>query len=273
MINGTLRFIHISDTHIGPTTDYQLERHLTYAHFQSLIHHINHRLGFTPAFVLHNGDVTYNPDAVAMQLATALIQEIHYPVYSVRGNHDDPEAMRQLIPQLPSGTGRIDYDFIIEDFHFIVLDSFGKIQPQGYLEQYQLEWLHSVCANSHAASLVIVVHHLPFPCHYTWYDTHMVIENHAEFLAVLRLFQPKIRGILFGHVHGAFSIFHEGFLAVSAPSVTYPLHPSPLATVHSADMHTQSGYNIVTLTHQGMVITHHHLPFDLSIIHPTMPKD
>ncbi len=253
-----LRFIHITDTHIGPSPDYLLRGCHTYAALDALVTHLNHDLPFEPDFVLHTGDVAYDPDPAAYPLAQSLLSGFKYPIYYARGNHDDPDTMRQTLPNLPTGTGRLDYDFTIGDFHFIVLDSFGHVQPAGYLEDDQLAWLQKTCQTSTARSLVIVLHHLPVQTGVDWYDAQMVIENHDALFAILRPFQNRIRGLFFGHIHRGSTTLRDGILCSSAPAVSMQLQSWPTQTDIRSDAATPSGFNVVTLTHEQTWITQHH---------------
>ncbi len=257
-MDNILRFIHITDTHIGPSPDYTLHDCNTYAALDALVAHLNHDLPFVPDFILHTGDVAYDPDPAAYPLAQNLLRQFKYPVYYVRGNHDDPDTMRQILPNLPAGTGRLDYDFTIRDFHFIVLDSFGHVQPAGYLEDYQLAWLEKTCQSSTARSLVIVLHHLPIQTGVGWYDAEMMIENHNALFAILSRFQKRIRGLFFGHIHRGSTTLRDGILCSSAPAVSMQFESWPTQTSIIPDTATPHGFNVVTLTHEQTWISQHH---------------
>lgn len=257
----TLRFIHISDSHIGPDAEYTLngQNALDYSH--ALIQHLN-SLSFPVDFVLHTGDVAYNPDFAAHELAAETFAQLRYPVYYVRGNHDDAMVMRKALPNLPMDEGRINYDFILKDFHFIVLDTFGDIQPQGKLEPSQLDWLREKCATSTAQSLVIVIHHLPVKTSVAWLDEDMMIVNHEAFFEILKPFASKIRGVFYGHVHRASSALRDGILCVSAAPIVSPLETWPTQHEHRLDTATRPGYNIVTLTHEQTFVSQHGTPLE-----------
>jgi 3',5'-cyclic AMP phosphodiesterase CpdA len=60
MSTNPLYFVHISDTHFGPTTDYTRHGHAPWPCAQELVHIINN-LTVKPAFVIHTGDVVTNP--------------------------------------------------------------------------------------------------------------------------------------------------------------------------------------------------------------------
>jgi 3',5'-cyclic AMP phosphodiesterase CpdA len=260
-MDDQVRFIHITDTHIGPSPDYMLYHANPFDQTQALIKHLNEDLPFVPDFVLHTGDVAYNPnDPQAYHWIAQTFNKLKYPCYYVRGNHDDADLMRQTLPHLPSGQGRIDYDFIVNDFHFVVLDSFGRNHPRGYLEDYQLTWLGKTCRESQARSLVIVVHHLPYLSGYTWFEEQMVIENHTQLFEILKPFKDKIRGLFFGHVHRASCAVVDGIFCATPPSASLAFFPWTRSGAFEPDPDTHTGYNIVTLTHHGVSLTQYNFP-------------
>ncbi len=254
-MSDDLRFVHISDTHIVPDQGLYYGYN-PYQALEQLVGYINNGLPFMLDFVLHTGDVTYDPDPAACQQAAAVLNELNYPTYYVRGNHDDPAAMRKYLPNLPAGSGRIDYTFAMKGFQFIILDSFGKVQPMGYLEPGQLAWLRTMCEESTAQSLVIVLHHLPVLTGNTWLDHDMYIENHEALFDTLEPFAARIRGLFFGHIHVPSSTMQRGILCSSAPAafsqfVLPDTAPTPPLITEPG------GYSLVRMTHEQTWISHH----------------
>lgn len=256
---AALQFIHISDTHIGTTADYLLYGHSTAAAAQKLVDYLNNDLPFEPDFVLHTGDVTYDPDPEAYKLAWQTLQQIRYPLYVVRGNHDEPDTMRRVLPNLPSGSGRIDYTFEVKGFRFIVLDSFGREQPRGYLEDTQLAWLSQQLALAEDKPVVISLHHLPTTTGNPWLDNFMLIENHDTLFATLAPHQSRIRGLFFGHIHSPSTTLRQGIMCSSAPAAfsqfSFPnVYPSTELTATAP-----GGFSLVTIAPEQTWISHHEL--------------
>lgn len=254
-----LRFIHISDTHIGPTPDFTLHGRNTLNHTRALVQHLNEALPFVPDFVLHTGDVTNYFEDEAAQLAVETLGTLKYPVYYVVGNHDDPNVMRRFYFNQEPSSEPLYYDFILQDFHFLVLDSRGKPDPQGYLSEAQLHWFTKKAQNSPARSLVVVVHHLPLQTGNLWYDRDMRIMNEQAFFAALKPFQSRIRGVFFGHIHRPYIGYREGILFSAAPSVAFQFYAWPEMERSQLDNSVGGGYAIVTLTHEQTTVAHHFL--------------
>src|SRR5574341_734493 len=139
-----LRFIHISDTHIGADPTFTLYQASPLNQLKVLVSHLN-RLPFAPDFVLHTGDVTNDYEDGSMQLAASVLAELKYPIYYVVGNHDGRATMREYLLKQTRSDERLFYDFWREDFHFLVLDTQGEPDPQGYISNEQLAWLKETC--------------------------------------------------------------------------------------------------------------------------------
>jgi 3',5'-cyclic-AMP phosphodiesterase len=260
MINP-LRFIHITDTHIGVTPDYDSYGHYAFDNAQAVVDYLNHQLPFTPDFVLHTGDVIYNPNNDAYPHAQAVLRQLRYPIYYVRGNHDDPIGMRQYLDNVPQGDGHLYYDFIMKDFHFVVLDSFGYTRTIGIIEDNQMTWLEATLRNSLAESLVITLHHPPLITGIPCYDERMILKNHNEFFEVLRPYRERIRGVFFGHIHRDTLALREGILCSSAASTWFQLYGWPQDTLDfRGDADALPGFKVVTLTHNQTWVTSHTIP-------------
>src|SRR5688572_30239455 len=96
-----LRFVHISDTHLSHDPNYTIpnrELPLAMDGAKALVKQVN-ALPFTPDFVLHTGDVVYDPDPspAAYETARDLLGQIKYPIYYLTGNHDEPTLMQRVL--------------------------------------------------------------------------------------------------------------------------------------------------------------------------------
>ncbi|NJL94411.1 MAG: hypothetical protein HC915_12155 [Anaerolineae bacterium] len=154
-----LRFVHISDTHVGPDATFTLYEQNTLASLEALITHLNEELPFAPDFVLHTGDVIDMPNAASTQLAAQALARLRYPIYYAIGNHDSRAQVRAHLLGQPPSEDPLCYDFVANGVHFIVLDSLraGEPQPSGELGTAQLAWLAAQLEGSEAQSVAVVV--------------------------------------------------------------------------------------------------------------------
>src|SRR5262245_34447647 len=124
MTESLLRFIHISDTHISydPTYSANDAPHTSFAGAQALVREIN-ALPFTPDFILHTGDVVYDPDEAAYPSAHALLSTLRAPVYYLAGNHDDADALQRIMLGATDPKSPFDYEFEVNGVQVVCLDS------------------------------------------------------------------------------------------------------------------------------------------------------
>jgi 3',5'-cyclic-AMP phosphodiesterase len=95
-----LYFAHISDTHIGPTADYNRHGHSPLPCARRLVEIIN-TLPTRPDFVVHTGDVVTDPDPLSYQVAAEVFAKLEVPIYYVTGNHDTSADIRRHLPMGP----------------------------------------------------------------------------------------------------------------------------------------------------------------------------
>lgn len=252
-----IRFIHISDTHIGPEKAFTYEGRNTYEPAARLVQFLNNELPFTPDFVLHTGDVTNTPDEANVRLAAQLFNTLKYPIHYVIGNHDNRELLQKLLAQKKPKEGRYYYDFVYKDFHLLVLDVEGKVDPEGWVSDEQLDWVGEICKNSKHQSLAIIMHHLPLHIDVAWIDREMRVMNSEKLLTVLRPHRDRIRGVFFGHIHRAFTGFRDGLLFSAPASTMIQFQHNPDDQKPDFDTMTPGGYAVVTMTHEQTTVTHH----------------
>jgi Icc protein len=217
-----MRFVHISDTHVGSTPDYTLHGNAALPILQALVDTIND-LPFRPDFVLHNGDVVNDRQEASYVLAKSVLDKLKCPVYYVAGNHDQPDLMqRVLLGQTPAGD-RFDYNVDMDGIRLAVFDSRGPFDPAGTLTPGQLESLRELCQPA-GPPLVVALHHQPVWLDSSWLDEpwntgqRMPLDCGEAFREAIAPARHRIRGVFFGHVHRGFQVFRDGILYCSAPS-------------------------------------------------------
>jgi len=254
-----LRFIHITDTHIGPHKDFELYGIKPYPFLVKLVAEIN-ALPFDFDFVLHTGDVVDDGGDASYRLAREVLSQLKAPIFYVAGNHDEPEAMRSVLLGQTLSDGKTDSTASIGGGQFLFLDSRGPKSAAGWLEEKQLAWLKEQCTTD-GPPLVIVLHHSPLLLDTHWLDLGgkswggktMLLGNHEEFRKTIAPAKNRIKGVFFGHVHGTFQIVQDGILYIAGPSGFAQLENWP----HQAEVvldRQPPGYNVVTVGDGSIII-------------------
>ncbi len=256
-----LRFVHISDTHLNPDQRYtqDVAPHSAWRGAEVLVETLN-ALPFTPDFVLHTGDVAYDPHPAAYEAAHRLLSQIRYPVLYIGGNHDDPAAVQRIM--MTRGDQPLYYEQEINGVQLVLLDSNAPLPPgyqppSGHVDDAQLAWLNALCRADDPRPLVVAVHHNVLPSGIPWLDTYMALINGEAVHQALLQARHRLRGVFHGHVHMNLETLRDGILYSSVLSSWYQIHAWPGQTETVVDTGAEAGFNVVTVTAQQTLIRRH----------------
>jgi Icc protein len=251
-----MRFIQISDTHIGASPDFENYGHSSLRNLETMVDVIN-GLTFAPDFILHCGDVVEDGSEAAYQLAKVVLERLKYPVYYVNGNHDDRTKLQQILLGTKPISDRFDYAFEYSGIHIQVFDTYGPNFPTGTMTTEQLNRLDEICCPD-GPPLLIAIHHQPVPLDVQWIDGWMWMDCHEEFRTRVASARNRIVGIFFGHVHRAFKVLNNGILYCSAPSGFAQLLSWPDLDKPQPTPDELGGFNIVTVSLGQTTIRQHY---------------
>jgi Icc protein len=254
-----LRFVHISDTHISADPEYTHAEadYPAMAGAKELVRQIN-ALPFQPDFVLHTGDVAFDPDPAAYEAARVILQEIQFPTYYLVGNHDNSELLQKTMLGRTEIVTPFDYEFAINGVQIVCVDSNGPAKfAGGSLSAAQLEWLESISKSFDTRPLVVAVHHNALPIGAPFWDDFMRMSNGEDFHRVLLPAQRRLRGVFFGHVHQGTETYRDGILYSSVLSSWYQLHCWPGQSGILEDREADPGFDVVTITRTQTFIRRH----------------
>ena len=258
MSETLLRFVQVSDTHISADPHYNHDgsMHTPMTGAKALVHQIN-SLPFTPDFVLHTGDVAYNPDETAYPVAREILSAIKVPVYYLAGNHDDSEALQRIM--LGKSDAEIktpfDYEFEVNGVQIIALDSNRKAQNWcGRVSDEQLAWLENLTSAKDDRPLIVTLHHNVLPMGSVFWDEWMHLENGEDFHKALLPARDRLRGVFSGHVHQNTDIIRDGIAYFTAKSTWYQIENYPDSTEPEVDRYANPGYSIVTVTRDQIYV-------------------
>jgi len=260
-----LRFVHISDTHLSPDPNYTYTDRtipLSMPGAKALVQQVNN-LPFTPDFVMHTGDVAYDPDPAAYQTAREILGHIKYPTYYLTGNHDDPSTLQRIMLQREQPLSPFCYEFEINGVQIICLDTQSAVKqagikdPAGWMDDAQLAWLDKLVTVNGARPLLVMMHHNPLKVGVPWFDNFMALQNGEPLHASLLKARARLRGVFFGHIHQNVDIYRDGILYSSVLSSWYQLHSYPGQDKTWVDDYAEPGFNVVTVTRDQTFIRRH----------------
>jgi Icc protein len=246
-----LTFVHITDTHLGPSPDYEFYGYQPARALHQLVDLIN-SFPTQPDFVLHTGDVVHDRSADSYAIAQSILGDLRVPLYVVSGNHDDRALLRKFFgaPMHPVHSddpgAPLDYVFEIEGERFVVLD--GKHpdvrDPLGKLRESQLDWLRSE-TGADGPPLTVLLHYPPFAMNSPWLNDNMPLVNGDDLHAALLPARDRLRGVFFGHLHRSCQIMRDGILYACAGSAVSQYAWRPWDEKPEVDHASAPTYNVV----------------------------
>jgi Icc protein len=257
-----LYFVHISDTHFGPTVGFSRHGFAPVPCARRLVEIIN-QLPQRPDFVIHTGDVTNDPGYAAYRLAAETFARLEPPIYYVVGNHDTAAGIRRHLPMGPQqdvddDPERLSYAFEVKGHRFLVLDARGpdEIDPHGLLPDSQLELLARE-TEPDGPPLTVFLHFPVLPMNSIWMDDNMLVLNGNLLHQALRRCRRRLRGVFHGHIHQHMQTIRDGVRYSSVASAFAQFAAWPADSEVRFDPDEPPGYSFVHLLPEQTIVHQH----------------
>lgn len=258
-------FAIISDTHIGPTADYNRHGHKPLPCAQRVVEVINN-LPTKPDFVIHTGDIVTDPDPAAYQLAAEVLSKIEAPTYFVNGNHDTAQDIHEYFAMgskqdVTDDPDLLSYIFEVKGYRFLVLDARGpdEIDPHGLLSKAQLDLVRRE-ATPEGPPLVVFLHYPVLPLNSVWMDAYMLVVNGNDLHQALLPARDRLRAVFYGHVHQPMQTMRDGILYVATASTFAQFTAWPAHAETGFDHDHLPAYSFVHLLPEQTIIHQHTFP-------------
>jgi 3',5'-cyclic-AMP phosphodiesterase len=227
----TLRFVQISDSHIG--FDKPANSDVT-ATLRAAIAKIK-ASPEPPAFVLHTGDLTHLSKPSEFDTLQQILSELSVPVFYVPGEHDvledDGRSYLQRFGKGTRGTGW--YSFDQNSVHFIGLVNVVNLRAGGLgsLGNEQLEWLEQDLTRLTSSTPIVVFAHIPLWSVYPEWG--WGTDDSERALSHLKRFGSV--SVLNGHIHQVMQKIEGHVTFHTAMSTAFP-QPAPGAALSPGPM-------------------------------------
>ena len=219
---GALRFVQISDSHIG--FDKPANTDVT-ATLREAIAKIKAEPE-PPAFVLHTGDLTHLSRPSEFDTLQQVLSELSVPVFYVPGEHDVLEDDgKSYLERFGTGTlGAGWHSFDQNGVHFIGLVNVVNLKAGGLgtLGDEQLEWLEKDVKQLSSSTPIVVFAHIPLWSVYP--DWGWGTDDSARALSYLKRFGSV--SVLNGHIHQVMQKVEGHVTFHTAMSTAFP-QPAP----------------------------------------------
>jgi 3',5'-cyclic-AMP phosphodiesterase len=219
---GGIRFVQISDSHIGfdkpANTDVTATLRAAVAKIKAAPEQ--------PSFVLHTGDLTHLSRPSEFDTLQQVLSELSLPVFYVPGEHDvledDGKSYLQRFGKGTQGAGW--YSFDQGGVHFIGLVNVVNLKAGGLgtLGDEQLEWLEKDVKRLKSSMPIVVFAHIPLWSVYPEWG--WGTEDSARALSYLKRFGSV--SVLNGHIHQVMQKVEGHVSFHTAMSTAFP-QPAP----------------------------------------------
>jgi len=219
---GGLRFVQISDSHIG--FDKAANSDVT-ATLQAAVAKIKAEPE-PPAFVLHTGDLTHLSKPAEFDTLQQVLSELSVPIFYVPGEHDvlDDDG-KSYLARFGQGTrGAGWYSFDRQGVHFIGLVNVVNLKAGGLgsLGAEQLAWLEQDVKQLKSSTPIVVFAHIPLWSVYPEWG--WGTDDSARALSYLKRFGCV--SVLNGHIHQVMQKVEGHVTFHTAMSTAFP-QPAP----------------------------------------------
>jgi 3',5'-cyclic-AMP phosphodiesterase len=221
-MGGGLRFVQISDSHIGFDKPANTDVTATLREAVAKIKAAPEQ----PSFVLHTGDLTHLSKPSEFDTLQQVLTELALPVFYVPGEHDvledDGKSYLQRFGKGTQGAGW--YSFDQGGVHFIGLVNVVNLKAGGLgtLGNEQLEWLEKDVKRLKSSTPIVVFAHIPLWSVYPEWG--WGTDDSARALSYLKRFGSV--SVLNGHIHQVMQKVEGHVSFHTAMSTAFP-QPAP----------------------------------------------
>lgn len=242
---GTLNLIQITDTHLYADPERRLLGLSTLESLREVLRQVEDEQA-TPDLVLATGDLVHDASPAGYRRAAEELRSLGAPVYGLPGNHDVPDTMRlHLEAHGVSCAGELR----LGGWQILLLDSVILGEEGGHLADAELKRLE-VALQEGEGHVLICLHHQPVPVGSAWIDT-MALDNGDAFFKLVDAC-PRVRGVLWGHIHQEFNGLRNQVKLLASPSTCVQF--APKTEDFQVDM-APPGYRHLALLPDGRIQT------------------
>src|SRR5437667_5961976 len=233
---GGLRFVQISDSHIGFNREANKDVTATLRDAVAKIKAAPEQ----PSFVLHTGDLTHLSKPEEFDTLQQELTDLSLPVFYVPGEHDvlndDGKSYLARFGKSTKGAGW--YSFDQGGVHFVgLVDVLNwKAGGLGTLGDEQLEWLERDVKGLSSSTPIVVFAHIPLWTVYPEWG--WGTDDSARALAYLKRFGSVT--VLNGHIHQVMQKVEGNVAFHCARSTAFP-QPAPGAAPSPGPMKVDDG--------------------------------
>ncbi|HKJ17734.1 MAG TPA: metallophosphoesterase [Xanthomonadales bacterium] len=205
----TLKIVQLSDCHVAADPE---EPYRGQDAGANLSHVWARAEQWEPHLVLLTGDVSEDASPASYQRVKDKLDD-RKAILALPGNHDDPALMSRYFP-----SGPWDGPLVHEagSWLIVLLDSSLEGRIEGGFSDAELGQLQNALESSPKPNILVALHHQPVPVQAPWIDRY-ALTRPEKFLAIIDA-EPRVKCVVWGHIHHHFSAERNGVQYLGAPS-------------------------------------------------------
>ncbi len=208
-----LTILQISDTHLHAAADSRMRGVTTYATFLAVLEQAKRDPRWPVDAILATGDIVQDESRAGYERFRAALEPLGVPVYSIPGNHDDPNLMGEI---LMGGSFQLGGELRRGAWSIVLLSTFLAGEDAGGLGPARLQGLRRALAAHSGQHILLAMHHHPLPMGSAWLDG-VALRDATAFWGIIDA-HAEIRGVICGHVHQAADRMRNNVRFMSTPS-------------------------------------------------------
>ena len=173
-----------------------------------------------PAALLLTGDLIHDERPATYRELAQRLRALGLPYYCLPGNHDRVDLLATLLDPQPVGVARA---VALGAWELFLLDSTVLGEDGGALHPAMLDSLERALAVHADRPALIALHHQPVAVGSAWIDT-MQVANADELFSIIDR-HPRVRAVVWGHVHQQFDGQRGTVALLGAPSTCVQFAP------------------------------------------------
>ena len=217
--------LHLTDPHLFAAADGSLRGRVTYETLLNVLQHFKDS-NWLADHVQVTGDLIQDDSPGAYRRFCNTMATVGLPVYCVPGNHDIRNIMREALQNEP-----FHYCGTLQSGNWLIagVDSCMEGSAAGHIDDHELNRLGRLIETTRAAHVMVSLHHPPLPVGSRWLDE-LILQNREQFLERITG-SPKVKLVVFGHVHQAFDGNYRSARIIGTPSTCrqFALHSDSFA--------------------------------------------
>ena len=214
------RIVQVTDPHLFNDPNSELLGINTQASFSQVLTEIQQQ-HYAYDLVLATGDLVQDSSDNGYLRFCENVKSLEKMVFWIPGNHDFQPKMVEHLTQGNVNAGK--HILLGEHWQILLLDSQVQGVPHGQLEAEELAWLQAKLAAYPQRYTLVVLHHHLLSTGSLWLDQHN-LRNPHELAGILAPF-PRVKAILYGHIHQQVDSTWHGYHVMATPSTCIQFKP------------------------------------------------